>query len=112
MKNILAGVILAFFVSLVNVSYANEEIKFEEPVIEKDIEEAARGYVSYQYAMYGMANVPEQFIAESAQKMLSDRQQVERLSESVAEQKVITAVKDVISFDKKSISVEKFRELK
>ena len=29
MKNILAGVILAFFVSLVNVSYANEEIKFE-----------------------------------------------------------------------------------
>ena len=29
MKNILAGVILAFLVSLVNVSYANEEIKFE-----------------------------------------------------------------------------------
>ena len=86
--------------------------KFDLKITKEDIEEAARGYVSYQYAMYGMANVPEQFIAESAQKMLSDRQQVERLSESVAEQKVITAVKDVISFDKKSISVEKFRELK
>lgn len=86
--------------------------KFDLKITKEDIEDAARGYVSYQYAMYGMANVPEQFIAESAQKMLADRQQVERLSESVAEQKVITAVKDVISFDKKSISVEKFRELK
>lgn len=86
--------------------------KFDLKITKEDIEDAARGYVSYQYAMYGMANVPEQFIAESAQKMLTDRQQVERLSESVAEQKVITAVKDIISFDKKSISVEKFRELK
>ena len=77
-----------------------------------DLSEAAHGYVAYQYAMYGMANVPSNFIDEAAQKMLTDRQQVERLSEQVAEQKVIAAVKDLISFDKKSISVEKFRELK
>lgn len=86
--------------------------KFNLKIEKSDIEEAARGFVSYQYAMYGMANVPENFINESAQKMLSDGQQVQRLSESVAEQKVIAAVKDVISFDKKAISVEKFRELK
>ena len=86
--------------------------KFDLKIEKKDIEDAARGYVSYQYAMYGMANVPENFINESAQKMLTDGQQVQRLSESVAEQKVIAAVKDIISFDKKSISVEKFRELK
>ena len=61
--------------------------------------------------MYGMSNVPEQFIHESAQKMLDDQQQVQRLYEQVAEQKVINAVKDVITLDKKSISVETFREL-
>ena len=86
--------------------------KFDLKIEKNDIEEAARGYVAYQYAMYGMANVPEQFINESAQKMLTDGQQVQRLSEQVAEQKVIAAVKDIISLDKKAISVEKFRELK
>ena len=86
--------------------------KFDLKIDRNDLSEAAHGYVSYQYAMYGMANIPSNFIDEAAQKMLADRQQVERLSEQVAEQKVIAAVKDVISFDKKSISVEKFRELK
>ena len=86
--------------------------KFDLKIDKNDVAEAARGYVAYQYAMYGMSNVPEQFIEESAQKMLSDGQQVQRLSEQVAEQKVIAAVKDIITLDKKSISVEKFRELK
>ena len=86
--------------------------KFELKVDEKDLVEAAHGYVAYQYAMYGMSNVPEQFIHEAAQKMLDDQQQVQRLYEQVAEQKVINAVKEVITLDKKSISVEKFRELK
>ncbi|MDD5950997.1 MAG: trigger factor [Bacteroidales bacterium] len=85
--------------------------KFELKVDEKDLVEAAHGYVAYQYAMYGMSNVPEQFIHEAAQKMLDDQQQVQRLYEQVAEQKVINAVKEVITLDKKSISVEKFREL-
>lgn len=86
--------------------------KFDLKIDKNDVAEAARGYVAYQYAMYGMSNVPEQFIEESAQKMLSDGQQVQRLSEQVAEQKVIAAVKDIITLDKKSISAEKFRELK
>ena len=86
--------------------------KLDLKIDRNDLSEAAHGYVAYQYAMYGMGNVPSNFIDEAAQKMLTDRQQVERLSEQVAEQKIIAAVKDVISLDKKSISVEKFRELK
>ncbi len=86
--------------------------KLDLKIDRNDLSEAAHGYVAYQYAMYGMGNVPANFIDEAAQKMLTDRQQVERLSEQVAEQKIIAAVKDIISFDKKSISVEKFRELK
>lgn len=86
--------------------------KFDVKVEEKDLVEAAHSYVAYQYAMYGMANVPEQFIADSARKILEDQQQVQRLFDQVAEQRVIAAVKEVISLDKKAISVEKFRELK
>jgi len=86
--------------------------KLDLKIDRNDLSEAAHGYVAYQYAMYGMGNVPSNFIDEAAQKMLTDRQQVERLSEQVAEQKIIAAVKDIISLDKKSISVEKFRDLK
>ena len=86
--------------------------KLDLKIDRNDLSEAAYGYVAYQYAMYGMANVPTNFIDEAAQKMLTDPQQVQRLSEQVAEQKIIAAVKDIISLEKKTISVEKFRELK
>lgn len=86
--------------------------KFELQISQQDMREAAKGYVSYQYAMYGMPNVPEQFIADAAEKMLADRKQMERIVEQVAEQKVLAAAREKVSLEKKSISVEKFRDLK
>ena len=79
---------------------------------EKDIREAAEGFVAYQYAMYGLGNVPHEMIVEAAKNMLKDENQMRRLEESVEEQKVVAAVKEVVSLQNKKISVEKFRELK
>lgn len=86
--------------------------KYDIKIDNQDLLDAAQGYVSYQYAMYGMANVPEDFIRDSAKKMLEDPKQAQRLQESVQDQKVIAALKENVSFTKKTISVEKFRELK
>ncbi|MBO4760787.1 MAG: trigger factor [Bacteroidales bacterium] len=79
---------------------------------EKDIREAAEGFVAYQYAMYGLGNVPHEMIVEAAKNVLKDENQMRRLEESVEEQKVVAAVKEVVSLQNKKISVEKFRELK
>ncbi|MBO4818288.1 MAG: trigger factor [Bacteroidales bacterium] len=81
-------------------------------VDEKDIREAAEGFVAYQYAMYGLGNVPQEMIQEAAKNVLKDENQVRRLEESVEEQKVVAAVKEVVTLQTKKISVEKFRELK
>jgi len=81
-------------------------------VDEKDIREAAEGFVAYQYAMYGLGNVPHEMIVEAAKNVLKDENQLRRLEESVEEQKVVAAVKEVVSLQNKKISVEKFRELK
>ena len=81
-------------------------------VDEKDIREAAEGFVAYQYAMYGLGNVPREMIQEAAKNVLKDENQVRRLEESVEEQKVVAAVKEVVTLQTKKISVEKFRELK
>ncbi|MBQ2527036.1 MAG: trigger factor, partial [Bacteroidales bacterium] len=69
-------------------------------------------FVAYQYAMYGLGNVPQEMIQEAAKNVLKDENQVRRLEESVEEQKVVAAVKEVVTLQTKKISVEKFRELK
>lgn len=86
--------------------------KYGLKIEEKDMQEAAESFVAYQYAMYGMGNVPHELIHESAQNILKDRNQLRRISESVEEQKVIAAVKEAVTLQDKKITVEKFRELK
>lgn len=86
--------------------------KYGLKIEDKDLQEAAEAYVAYQYAMYGMGNVPQELIKDAARNVMKDENQMRRVTESVEEQKVIAAVKDVITLASKKISVEKFRELK
>ena len=86
--------------------------KFEFKVEQKDIQDAAVGYVHYQYAMYGMPNVPEEIVKEAVQNMMGDRKQIDRLVEQVEDNKVLGKLKKEISVKAKKITSEKFRELK
>ena len=72
--------------------------KFGFKVEHDDIYEAAKAYVTYQYAMYGLGNVPEDMIAEAVGNILKDRRQVERLSEQVEDNKVLGKIKETITF--------------
>lgn len=86
--------------------------KFELKIEDKDMLEAAKAYVAYQYAMYGMGNVPEEMISEAAVRILKDERQRSNIEENVENEKVIAAVKEKITLEGKKISEEKFRELK
>lgn len=86
--------------------------KFDVKIEQKDMEEAARSFVAYQYAMYGMGNVPEQLLAEAAKNVLNDERQARQVFESVEDQKVFAVLKENVTLTSKKISVEKFRELK
>ena len=81
-------------------------------ITEQDMKEAAEAYVAYQYAMYGMGNVPEEIIKESAQNVLANEKQVRRIEEQVVDQKVMATIKDTATIKSKKISLDKFRELK
>lgn len=85
--------------------------KFDFKVDKKDLEEAGRAFVSYQYAMYGIGNVPEDIINEAVQNMLTDEKQIDRLVEQVEDQKVIARLKEEITLKSKKITSVKFREL-
>ena len=86
--------------------------KLDLKIEDKDMVEAAKAYASYQYAMYGMGNVPEQFITDAAMNILKDERQIRNIEESVENEKVVAAVKGLISLPNKRISEAKFRELK
>ena len=86
--------------------------KWDFKVEEKDIREAAEAFVAYQYAMYGMGNVPQDLIKEAAVNVLQDQKQVERLAEQVEDQKVLSKIKETITLKPTKIGTAKFRELK
>lgn len=86
--------------------------KYDFKVEEADIREAAEGMVQYQYAMYGIANVPKEIVDEAVVNMLHDRRQVERLAEQVEDRKVLEKLKGEITLKATKITSDKFRELK
>ena len=85
--------------------------KFDLKIDDKDMLDVAKGFAAYQYAMYGMPNVPEQLLSEAAVELLKDERRHRNLVESVESEKVISAVKEVITISNRKITEEKFRAL-
>lgn len=85
--------------------------KFEVKVDEESLLSAAEGYVRYQYAMYGLAQIPDELVKEAAVNMLKDQKQIENLVEQVEEQKVMEKIKSEITLKATKIGSAKFREL-
>jgi FKBP-type peptidyl-prolyl cis-trans isomerase (trigger factor) len=80
-------------------------------VEDKDLQEQAEAFARYQYAMYGIGNVPDEMVKEMAVNMLHDQKQVERLVEQVEDRKVLDKIKEIITLKPTKISAAKFREL-
>ena len=86
--------------------------KYNVKVEEADLLASAKGFAAYQFAMYGMNNVPEEQLEAFAKNILSQEDQGRRILDKVEDDKTFEAVREVVTLKKKKISVEKFRELK
>ena len=86
--------------------------KYDVKVEEADLLASAKGFAAYQFAMYGMNNVPEEQLEAFAKNILSQEEQGRRILDKVEDDKTFDAVREVVTLKKKKISVEKFRELK
>ncbi|MBE6239545.1 MAG: trigger factor [Bacteroidales bacterium] len=86
--------------------------KYNVKVEEADLLASAKGFAAYQFAMYGMNNVPEEQLEAFAKNILSQEEQGRRILDKVEDDKTFDAVREVVTLKKKKISVEKFRELK
>lgn len=86
--------------------------KYSVKVEEADLLASAKAFAAYQFAMYGLNNVPDEQLESYAKTILSQEKEGRRVYEQVEDQKTIAAVREVITLKKKKISVEKFRDLK
>lgn len=86
--------------------------KYSVKIEEADLLASAKGLAAYQFAMYGINNVPDAELENYARNILAQEKEGRRVLEQVEDSKTISAVKDVVTLDRKKISVEEFRELK
>ena len=85
--------------------------KYNVKIEEADLLASAKGFAAYQFAMYGMNNVPEEQLEAFAKNILSQEEQGRRILDQVENEKTFAAVREVVTLKKKKISVDKFREL-
>ena len=85
--------------------------KYGVKVEEADLLASAKGFAAYQFAMYGMNNVPEEQLEAFAKNILAQEEQGRRILDQVENEKTFAAVREVVTLKKKKISVDKFREL-
>lgn len=86
--------------------------KYGVKVEQADLLASAKAFAAYQFAMYGINNVPEEQLESYAQTILSQEKESRRVLEQVEDQKTVAAVRNVITLKNTAVSVEKFRELK
>ena len=83
------------------------EIKVEQ----SDLLEQAKKTTRSQFAQYGMMNIPDDILDSYANEMLKKQESVENLARQAMEDKLLEVVKNAISLQKESISMEDFGKL-
>ncbi|MDO5571579.1 MAG: trigger factor [Bacteroidales bacterium] len=80
-------------------------------VEEADINAIAKKAVVAQLAQYGMSNLPEDMVENYAKEMLKNKETSRNLIDRATEEKIIAAIKDVVTLDVKAISSEDFYKM-
>lgn len=76
-----------------------------------DVKAAAVAGIRQQFAQYGMANVPDEMIANYAEEQLKKPEQADRFVSIAADEKLMQALKDIVTLEQKDITFEEFEKL-
>lgn len=80
-------------------------------VDDKDVKQAAINAARYQFAQYGMNNIPDEYLENYAQSMLKNRDQVNMLVNRCIDDKLAACLKGVVTLNHKEISTEDFTKM-
>ncbi len=86
---------------------AANEIKIEDADVKNVAKEAARA----QFAQYGMANVPEEYLEKYADDMVKDRKNIDSFVERAIDVKLTAALKGIVKLNTKQVSLDDFNKM-
>ncbi len=78
---------------------------------EEDLLDYAKGVAYHQFAQYGITNMDDETIEQSAKRLLNDRETRSRLVERLSDLKLMNSVKGAVTLEDKTVSLDEFREL-
>ena len=89
--------------------YIMREQKME--ITREEVLEVARQMAKYQFAMYGLNDVPAEQLNSYAESILANEKEGRRIVEKTEQDKVIGWVKSVVTLDEKEISIEDLQKM-
>ena len=84
--------------------YIMREQKME--ITREEVLAAAKQIAKYQFAMYGLNDVPEEQLNHYAESILANEKEGRRIVEKTEQDKVIGYVKSVVTLEEKEVSIE------
>lgn len=87
--------------------YKTHDIKVEENEIKESAKEVARA----QYQQYGIFDIPEDYLDNYANELLTKKEEARRITERKLEEKLLNFIKNTARVDDKEVAVEKFKKL-
>jgi trigger factor len=76
-----------------------------------DIDAYARKMAKAQFAQYGMIGMDDEIIANYAKDMMKKEETARNIMDKVAEEKILTVIKDAVKLDNKEITIEDFNKM-
>lgn len=80
-------------------------------VDDNDVKEAAKEMARAQFAMYGMNNVPDEYLEQYANDQLKKREAVDSFVGRALDKKLSAALKTVVKLNHKEICIDDFNKL-
>ncbi len=80
-------------------------------VDDADVKNIAKETARIQFAQYGMANVPEEYLEQYADNMLKERKNIDSLVDRAIDVKLIAALKGVVKLNGKTVSLDDFNKM-
>jgi len=84
---------------------------YDIKVDDKDVKATAIEATRFQFAQYGMHNIPDEYLENYAKEMMKKKEQVNRLVERCIDTKLTAALKPVVKLARKSVTVEDFNKM-
>ena len=80
-------------------------------ITDEEVKTVARETARAQFAQYGMANVPDEYLDNYAQEMLKKEENVQGFVDRAIDPKLIATMKNVEKLNEKTVSLDEFNKM-